>query len=122
MKKQLVMITAAAITAAVCCPVLHASAEEAPFADAEALYESWENASEPGEDEYYSASGYPDYVCGVWTVHTPSRESLPHKKPSSPTFTSVSVTLMHGQAPPCSDAASIHCSANALSTNGLAPS
>ena len=55
MKKRFVMMTAAAVTAALCCPNLSAYAEEAPYADAAALCESWGDDSQP------------DYVTGVWT-------------------------------------------------------
>lgn len=67
MMKKCFVMTAAAITAALCCPVLQAYAEEAKFANAAELAESWNENSVPEKNEYYSAAGYPDYVCGVWT-------------------------------------------------------
>ncbi|MBR3268133.1 MAG: hypothetical protein IKI58_05305 [Oscillospiraceae bacterium] len=54
MKKQFVISVLTACTAAVCLPVLSASAEEAAYSNAYALVQSW-------------AEDYPDYVCGVWT-------------------------------------------------------
>ncbi len=54
MKKRYLVSVIAACTAAFCLPAMSAHAEEAAFADAGALVQSW------GEE-------YPDYVCGIWS-------------------------------------------------------
>ena len=67
MMKKRFMMTAAAMAAVLCCPVLQAHAEEAKFANAAELVQSWDEGSVPEADAYYAAAGFPDYVCGVWT-------------------------------------------------------